>query len=220
MDRTCLVTIFTNGTLEDFESGNFNSIPWELSGNTDWTIDSSESAEGVYSARSGNIGSNQSSQLSISIESTDPGTISFYKKISCESTGSVTGNYYDFLSFYIDGIEQDKWAGEIAWSAANFDITSGEHTFSWEYSKDSGVVEGEDAVWIDFIIFPNTLTNLSGDTNFDGELNILDVVILISAILYQEFDDAVFNVSDLNGDGELNVVDIVLLVNLILESSL
>ena len=67
-----------------------------------------------------------------------------------------------------------------------------------------------------FIIFPNTLANLAGDTNFDGEINILDVVILISAILYQEFDDAVFNVSDLNGDGELNVVDIVLLVNLIL----
>ena len=33
---------------------------------------------------------NQSSQLSILMESADPGTISFYKKISCESTGSIS----------------------------------------------------------------------------------------------------------------------------------
>ena len=207
-----------NGTLEDFESGNFNSIPWNVSGDSYWIIDNNESAEGAYSTKSGPIGNNQLSQLSVSMEIDEPGTISFYKKISCESTGSITGNYYDYLSFYIDGIEQDRWAGEIDWSSTSFEVEAGEHIFTWEYSKDSGVIEGEDAVWIDFIIFPNTMEIIIGDANFDGELNILDVVIVINAILYQELDEQLLNVSDINSDGELNVVDIVLLVNMILQN--
>ena len=207
-----------SGTLEDFESGGFNTIPWEVSGDSYWIIDDDQAAEGMYSAKSGVIGSNQFTQLSVSMEINEPGSISFYKKISCESTGSISGNYYDYLSFYIDGIEQDKWAGEIDWSSTSFDVSSGEHTFTWKYSKDGGVVEGQDAVWIDFIVFPNTTSNLAGDANFDGQVNILDVVIVINAILYQELYEEILSVSDLNSDGELNVVDIVLLVNLILEN--
>ena len=56
------------------------------------------------------------------------------------------------------------------------------------------------------------------DINFDGELNIIDVVLLVSFILEnQEPDEYQFIFSDINNDNALNVVDIILLVNIILD---
>ena len=56
-----------------------------------------------------------------------------------------------------------------------------------------------------------------GDTNNDGILNILDIVLLVGFILGNEIpndDESVL--SDINGDGSLDVIDVVLLVNIIL----
>ena len=49
--------------------------------------------------------------------------------------------------------------------------------------KDSGVVGGQDAVWIDFVIFPMNSIELQGDLNSDDELNIVDIVLLVNLIL-------------------------------------
>ena len=54
---------------------------------------------------------------------------------------------------------------------------------------------------------------LAGDSNGDGTLNVLDVVLLVNLVL--EVADA-DECSDINGDGSLNVLDVVLLVNLVL----
>jgi len=54
--------------------------------------------------------------------------------------------------------------------------------------------------------------NLLGDVNFDGNLNVLDVVILVNLIFENEYNITV----DLNDDQTLDVIDVVLLVNLIL----
>ena len=51
-----------------------------------------------------------------------------------------------------------------------------------------------------------------GDVNCDGELNVLDVVLMVGLILGGDFDSN----GDMNADGVLNVLDIVALVNLIL----
>ena len=53
-----------------------------------------------------------------------------------------------------------------------------------------------------------------GDSNGDGSLNVLDVVLLVNIILDSSLPyDAC---SDMNSDGSLNVLDVVLLVNIIL----
>tara|TARA_Y100001970_G_scaffold267197_1_gene356809 strand:+ start:45 stop:791 length:747 start_codon:yes stop_codon:yes gene_type:complete len=52
-----------------------------------------------------------------------------------------------------------------------------------------------------------------GDSNTDGALNVLDVVLIVNIILYEDYYDAV---SDINNDGLLNVLDVVQLVNVIL----
>ena len=177
--------------------------------------DNTEVFEGYYSGRSGSISDNQESLVSISLDVVEDGQISFYKKVSCEATGSITGNYYDYLAFSIDGVEMDKWAGEIDWSLEVFPVSSGSHSFEWQFIKDHAVTGGSDAVWIDFVVFPPLGGEEcgSGDLNGDGINNVLDVVLLVNCVLGEECDVCA---GDMNQDGILNVLDVVLLVNVIL----
>ena len=56
--------------------------------------------------------------------------------------------------------------------------------------------------------------NLNGDLNTDGNLDILDVVILINLILQNEYN----LLADLNGDDLNNILDIIQLINIILNN--
>jgi hypothetical protein len=51
-----------------------------------------------------------------------------------------------------------------------------------------------------------------GDANLDGEINIIDIVLVVDLILSNEYSEIV----DLNEDGNINILDIVALVNIIL----
>ena len=61
-------------------------------------------------------------------------------------------------------------------------------------------------------------TPIVGDLNFDNDVNVLDIVLLVNFILDESIpnDDQYF-AADLNGDSMLDVLDVVLLVNYILE---
>ena len=206
--------------IEDFEGDGFENFEWNLSGNSNWTIDSNTFIEGNYSSKSGNINNNQESTISITLDVVEDGFISFYKKVSCEPTGSQTGNYYDYLSFSINNNEIDKWAGDIDWSFESFPVNEGINNFEWKYVKDQGVISGEDSAWIDYIVFPPLESNnqcATGDLNQDNSINIQDIVLLINLVLNpQEPTQEELCLSDLNQDNILNVLDVVLLVNLIL----
>lgn len=54
---------------------------------------------------------------------------------------------------------------------------------------------------------------LIGDLNYDSQVNILDVIMLVNVALGDETSE----LADINQDGEVNVLDVVTLVNLILE---
>tara|TARA_B100001750_G_scaffold117157_1_gene92889 strand:- start:139 stop:435 length:297 start_codon:yes stop_codon:yes gene_type:complete len=51
-----------------------------------------------------------------------------------------------------------------------------------------------------------------GDQNYDGLVNILDVVQLVNLILDGGYED----IGDLNNDGVTNIQDIILIINIIL----
>jgi len=136
--------------LEDWETGTFNSFPWQFSGNANWFITNTGAYEGTYCVRSGAIGNSQSTALYVALNVGAAGTISFYRKVSSESG-------YDYLEFYIDGVEQAQWAGEVAWSQVSYPVTAGNHTFKWNYMKDGSAVSGSDCAWVDYIIFPAIL---------------------------------------------------------------
>tara|TARA_B100000579_G_scaffold205165_1_gene167699 strand:- start:606 stop:2552 length:1947 start_codon:yes stop_codon:yes gene_type:complete len=199
------------GIIEDFETGDLDNLDWN-SNNNSWVIDNNNSVNGLYSIKAGAINSNESSVIELDINIPENSIISFYKKISCEHTGAQTGNYYDYLKFSIDNIEQKKWAGETSWSFEQFNITAGDHMLKWEYIKDGGVDSGFDTAWIDYIMLPNTNNNISGDINNDGLINIIDIVQLVDIIINNQQNEQ----ADLNSDNTINVLDIITLVNIIL----
>ena len=57
----------------------------------------------------------------------------------------------------------------------------------------------------------NLQFEMTGDINFDGIINVLDVTILINMILNNDFSEIV----DLNNDLGLNILDVILLIDLI-----
>ena len=54
---------------------------------------------------------------------------------------------------------------------------------------------------------------LIGDTNTDGSVDVLDVVLIVNQILNDDYN----NIGDLNSDDSLDVIDIVLLMDIILD---
>ncbi len=76
-------------------------------------------------------------------------------------------------------------------------------------------------------IFESPLTNSAmewsdcsitqGDVNYDGNLNILDIVRIVNYILgIAEFTDMQFYLADMNQNGEIEILDLVILANAIL----
>ena len=75
--------------------------------------------------------------------------------------------------------------------------------------------------YADFYDFNESLTECvvldnSGDLNDDGEINVIDIVLLVSNIL----DGIVNENGDINQDNLLNVVDVVLLVDMVLNQEI
>ena len=145
--------------VEDFETGDFSAFPWEFAGNADWTI-SDEAHEGLFGTKSGYISAWATSSLIIEVNVVSNGDINFWKRVSCEDDPN---NNFDYLSFLIDGIEQERWDGEVAWSEDSYPVSAGVHTFEWKYSKDGYENSGQDCAWIDYIIFPPLEPEVSTD---------------------------------------------------------
>jgi len=215
-DFTTSLDLNVEQFVESFESGNWNNLDWEFLGDENWTIDVLNSSEGSCSAKSGLIDNNMTSDIMLTVEIVEDGNISFDKKVSCEDVGSYSGNYYDYLAFYIDNVEQAKWAGEIDWSQNSFPVSSGEHTFLWRYNKDQGVIAGQDAVWIDNIILPPTFNEsaIQGDINNDGTINVQDIIVIVNIILSGQINSS----ADINNDGNIDILDVIVLVNMILQN--
>ena len=67
------------------------------------------------------------------------------------------------------------------------------------------------------IIEDNYETQVLGDINQDGTINIQDIVVMIGGILSTiELDNNQLALADLNQDGTLDILDIVVTINLIL----
>ncbi|HER00590.1 MAG TPA: hypothetical protein ENO22_14730 [candidate division Zixibacteria bacterium] len=133
--------------IEDFESGGFTQYPWVMGGSASWQAVTTNVYEGVYSAKSGTITHNQNSSMELSAEVLSGGEISFYYRVSSESG-------WDYLRFYIDDVEQQKWSGEDPWAQVSFSVDPGMHTFKWAYTKDGSQSTGSDCAWVDMIVFP------------------------------------------------------------------
>jgi hypothetical protein len=138
---------------EDFETGDFQKFSWQHAGSNPWTITTQSPYEGSYCARSGAIGHNAQTSLSIDWYAAYPDTLSFWLKVSCEN-GSVYSQKWDNLEFFINGVSKEWWDGTKPWFRVAYLIPAGQHTFTWRYQKDAYAVAGSDAAWLDMITFP------------------------------------------------------------------
>ena len=101
-------------------------------------------------------------------------------------------------------IDNENLIGQ--WS---FDKGEGNILYDYSGNQNHGTIYG--AQWTSNVIV--------GDSNLDGNIDVLDIIIVINHILYNnELNDQQFQVSDLNNSGNINITDIVLLVELILNN--
>ena len=135
-------------TVADFPTGGVMPTGWaEPSGSSvAWGVTSASTFAGAYGLRAGTIGHSQSSRVSYT-GNFDTGNVSFARRVSSESG-------YDFLRFYIDGVLQGSWSGEVPWGVVSYAISAGVHTVMWEYVKDASVAEGSDTAWVDDVFLP------------------------------------------------------------------
>jgi len=151
---------------ENFET-DFSNFNWQFSGHANWTISSESFYYGSQSAKSGNINDNQTTSMYIQINVTNPDTISFYKRVSCEAEDN---HLYDHLAFFIDDVEQERWSGDGIWEYHEYPVTPGVHTFRWTYSKDGASVYFNDCAWVDAITFPTGTTPLNSPRFVEAEV--------------------------------------------------
>jgi hypothetical protein len=133
--------------MEDWETHTFTKFPWQFGGDKQWVQTNVDPFEGTWTAESGWIYDQQSTELFISYTTTIDDSITFYRKVSSEAD-------WDFLYFYIDNVQVGAWSGNVAWGRASFPVTAGTHTYKWSYVKDIFLSAGDDRAWVDYIGFP------------------------------------------------------------------
>jgi PKD repeat protein len=122
------------------EAVDYPSLAFSLSGNANWFSQTSTTYYGGDAAQSGDIGNNQTSTMETTISGKT--SVKFYWRVSSESN-------YDYLRFYIDGVEQNRISGTVSWTQRSYTVSSGSHTLKWSFTKDGSVSSGSDCGWVD-----------------------------------------------------------------------
>lgn len=186
-----------NPILESFESHNFDAYPWVMGGDKPWVIASPTAYTGAYSSRSGNITHSQSSTMELSLLVSDTGSVSFARRVSTEEN-------YDWLRFYIDGVEMGAWSGLHDWEEITYPISAGLHTLLWVYEKDNIGSANNDRCWVDDISLPPhqlvvpTNTPEKGLASLKASPNPTSGNVQISMLL-EEDQDMLWRVYDITG---------------------
>lgn len=135
----------------DFEDQTIPST-WTNDATYPWVVVSESQGSGhhgTYCIKSGNSGVNSStSTISATFTFVSDGSISFLG--GCWGEGSYT--IYDKCIFSIDGTQQFAYGARDTWETYSFEVSAGEHTFTWSFSKDSSVAGTGDAFFVDDIV--------------------------------------------------------------------
>ena len=126
---------------ENFDNG--ISFDWTNDSVYAWTV-----VDGHF--QSGNAGNaNTTSSISLTVTFPIDGTIEF----DAECKGEGANTYWDHCDFIIDGaIQLSAGANISGWNHYTYDVTAGEHTFTWSYTKDNSVNPVGDYFAVDNIV--------------------------------------------------------------------
>ena len=125
-------------------------VEWTNDATYPWTVvsDAPTGFNGSFCIKSGNGGvASSTSSIQFTVNFTKDGTISFLG--GCWGEGVSTA--WDKCIFYIDGVQQFAKGALQSWDTYSYDVTAGEHTFKWSYTKDSSQNPVNDAFFVDDI---------------------------------------------------------------------
>jgi hypothetical protein len=71
-----------------------------------------------------------------------PATVVFWWRVDSEQN-------FDWLNVELDGTNQFRISGPVAWEQKNVNVPAGTHTLRWVYAKDQSDTRGADAGWVD-----------------------------------------------------------------------
>ncbi|MEE4214769.1 MAG: C25 family cysteine peptidase [Bacteroidales bacterium] len=145
---TKTLSIIAGKTTEDFELLNFITFPWINESQKPWIISDETSVSNMYSARSGQIGHNEKTELAMLLNLAEDDTLRFWYRVSSEKD-------WDSLSFFVNNRVMISASGEIDWREAVIPLDKGVHSLQWIYEKDGSVNNGSDCAWIDLVHFPS-----------------------------------------------------------------
>ncbi|MGI6098681.1 MAG: hypothetical protein GX174_05605 [Lentisphaerae bacterium] len=130
-------------TLE--EALDATNLVWNTFGDMPWQPVYTPSFDGEDAARSGAVGDYGVSILETTV--TGPGRLQFFWQVSCEPYG-------DWLDFLVDGVLEGTLTGDSGyWALFSIDIGPGTHNLAWEYWKNEATAAGEDAGFLDSVVW-------------------------------------------------------------------
>ena len=126
-----------------------DQLSFSDAGNAFWFCQKNYSAPlgGGDAAQSGDITNNESSSFYTQVSG--PGVVTFYWRVSSESG-------FDYLRFFDNNDEKKKISGNVDWQEVNYNVSSGNHTLKWSYTKDLSIYDGMDCGWVDYITFTSS----------------------------------------------------------------
>jgi PKD repeat protein len=132
----------TSAPTDDIAEAVDYSSTFTKSGNANWAKVTDIYYYGGDSAKSGTITHSQTTTIETSITVGSTQAVKFYWKVSSEAG-------YDYLRFFIDGVQKNQIAGTVDWTQVSNNIAAGTHTLKWTYLKDGSVSSGSDCGWVD-----------------------------------------------------------------------
>lgn len=147
-------------------------LTWTTGGDSMWYGQSAVSQDGNDAAQSADIAGGQSTYIQTTVFG--PGTLSYYWKVSSESS-------YDYLKFYTGAALNDSISGDQDWAQKTVPITAGVQTLKWAYEKDDAKDEGSDCGYLDKVVYtPDVTLTISGNVTQTGGGGVEGATILFS----------------------------------------
>ena len=149
-------TINTETYTIDFEDNSYSEY-LTSTGNYAWERTTTSPQSGSYCFQSNNYHvASTSSSFMMTYDFPVNQTVSFNYKVSSEAR-------YDYLYFYVDGVQQFSYAGNVAWTSYSFNLTAGSHTLQWTYTKDGSTNNNDDRAYVDNITFTKVTSVIPGE---------------------------------------------------------
>lgn len=143
--NTATVTITVNPRVITLAEALESPLVWTTGGHSNWVTQTTNTHDNADAAQSGRIGHSQESWIQTIV--TGPGTLTFWWKVSSESSN-------DRLRFYLNGSEQFGISGtNNGWLFRTVSLSSGTKTLRWRYNKNSSTVRGLDRGFLDQVTF-------------------------------------------------------------------